>query len=57
MKNSFLKEVKMEIKKVIWPSKKDMVKYSTATILFILGFALYFYLLDFIFALITGVFS
>ena len=32
---TFFKEVKSEMSKVKWPSKKDMVKYSIATIIFI----------------------
>ena len=35
---TFFKEVKSEISKVKWPSKKDMVKYSIATIIFIVFF-------------------
>ena len=30
----FFHEVKKEISKVKWPTKKDMVKYSIATIVF-----------------------
>jgi preprotein translocase SecE subunit len=29
--------------KVAWPSKKDMVKYTIATVVFIIFFALFFY--------------
>ena len=51
-KKGFLKEVKSELDKVKWPSKKDMVKYSIATIVFIIFFALFFYLIDIIIALL-----
>lgn len=51
-KKSFFKEVKSELDKVKWPSKKDMVKYSIATIVFIIFFALFFYLIDIIIALL-----
>ncbi len=44
----FFVSVKKEMKKVKWPSKKEMVTYSTATILFILIFGLFFAGLDFI---------
>ncbi len=47
----FLVGVKKEMKKVKWPSKKEMITYSTATIAFILIFGLFFAGLDFI---ITG---
>ena len=48
---TFFKEVKSEMSKVKWPSKKDMVKYSIATIIFIVFFAVFFYLIDLIIAL------
>lgn len=50
----FFKEVKNEVSKVKWPSKKDMVKYSVATIIFIVFFALFFYLIDLIIALLKA---
>ena len=34
----FFKDVKKEISKVKWPTKKNMVKYSLTTILFVLFF-------------------
>ena len=40
--------------KVKWPSKKDMVKYSIATIIFIVFFAVFFYLIDLIIALLKA---
>ncbi|MDE5587259.1 MAG: preprotein translocase subunit SecE [Bacilli bacterium] len=52
----YFHEVRVEVSKVKWPSKKDMVKYSVATLVFILFFAAFFYLIDLIFALLkTGV--
>ena len=42
----FLSEVKKELGKVKWPSRKDMVKYSIATICFVIFFAGFFYLID-----------
>ena len=41
MKNIF-KNVKKEMKKIKWPTKKDMVKYSVATISIIVFFCLFF---------------
>lgn len=38
----FFKNVKQEIKKIKWPSKKDMVKYSVATLSIILFFCAFF---------------
>lgn len=51
---TFFKEVKTEVSKIKWPSKKDMVKYSLATICFIVFFALFFYLIDLIIALLKA---
>lgn len=42
----FFSEVKKELGKVKWPGKKDMVKYSIATITFVIFFALFFYVID-----------
>ena len=39
----FFGEVKKELSKVKWPSKKDMIKYSIATIVFVIFFAAFFY--------------
>lgn len=41
----FLSEVKKELSKVKWPNRKDMIKYSIATICFIVFFAGFFYLI------------
>ena len=53
----FINGVKDETKKVHWPSKKDMVKYSGATIAFIIFFALFFYLINVLFALVQSLFN
>ena len=37
-----IKDVKNEMKKVKWPTKKNMIKYSIATITLILFFGLFF---------------
>lgn len=52
----FCHGVKSEAKKVHWPTKKDMVKYSVATVLFIVFCSLFFYIIDVIFALIQSIF-
>jgi preprotein translocase subunit SecE len=49
----FFGEVRKELSKVKWPSKKDMVKYSIATIVFVIFFAAFFYLIGVLVALIT----
>lgn len=44
----FLVGVKKEMKKVRWPNKKEMIKYSIATITFIVFFALFFFAIEMI---------
>lgn len=53
----FCHGVMSEFNKVHWPSKENMVKYSVASIVFILFCSGFFYLIDVIFALIQSVFS
>ncbi len=53
-KKSFNQEVKSELKKVKWPTKEEMVKYSIAVIAFVVIFGLYFYGLDALFAWISS---
>ena len=48
--SNFLNGVKTEFKRVKWPSRKEMVKYSIATIIFIICCSLFFYLIDVILA-------
>ena len=52
----FCHGVESEFKKVHWPTKANMVKYSIATIIFIIFFGLFFYAIDVIFALIQSLF-
>lgn len=53
-KSNFFKEVKAEFSKIKWPTKKDMLKYSIATIVFVIFFALFFYLIDLVMALLKA---
>ncbi len=48
--SNFIAGVKVEFKRVKWPSKKEMLKYSIATIIFIIACSLFFYLIDVIIA-------
>ena len=45
-KESWWHGVKSEFKKVRWPSKKEMIKYSIATIVFILFFLAFFWIIE-----------
>lgn len=42
--------VKKEISRVRWLSKKNLIKYSIATICFVIFFGIYFYAIDYIVA-------
>lgn len=42
----FFVGIKSEMKNVKWPTKKEMLKYSLATLIFIVVFALFFGLTD-----------
>lgn len=44
-KNGFFKEVGKELSKVKWPEKKDIIKYTIATIIFVLIVVAFFILL------------
>lgn len=44
--------VAKEIKRIRWTNKKDLVKYSVATVVFVLFFGLYFYVIDWIVLLV-----
>lgn len=47
----FFKQVKKEMSKMHWPSKKEMTKYSVATLGFIFLYSAYFFLIDAIIAI------
>ncbi len=49
---AFLKEVKLEIKKVNWPTKQETLKYILIVIGFSLGIAAFLGGLDFLFTLL-----
>ena len=53
-KTSWLGSVFKELKLVQWPNRKDMVKYSIATIVFIIFFALFFYAIELIMAFLKS---
>ncbi len=53
-KDSLFKQIKKEMEKVHFPSRKDMIKYSIATIAFVIFFALYFYAIELVMAFIKS---
>lgn len=50
----YFKGVLKEIKRIRWTSGKDLVKYSVATLLFVLFFGVYFYAIDWIALLVRS---
>jgi preprotein translocase subunit SecE len=48
----FFVGVKKEMAKVHWPTKKEMTKYSVATLGFIFIYSIFFLLSDFIIAIL-----
>ncbi len=50
----FLHGVKSETKKVHWTSKSNLIKYSIATIIFIIICSIFFYLLSLLFAFVLN---
>lgn len=53
----FFVNVKKEMKKVRWPKKKEMIKFSTATIVIVCFFMVFFSCVDGILGMIVKVFS
>jgi len=53
----FVKGLKKEMAQVKWPSSKEMVKYTVATLVFVIFFGGYFYLINFLFALLKELFN
>lgn len=45
-KDNFFKDVIEEMKKVHWPDKKYIIKYTIVTLVFVLVLALFFYLIS-----------
>ena len=50
----YFKGVKKEISRIKWTSKKDLLKYSVSTIIFMLFFGVFFYAVDILVALLRS---
>ncbi|MCD6320542.1 MAG: preprotein translocase subunit SecE [Candidatus Desulfofervidaceae bacterium] len=50
----FLREVKVELKKVTWPSKREMIGSTFVVIIFVVLVAAYFGIIDLIYTIIIG---
>jgi len=53
----FINGVRSEFKKVHWTTKGNMLKYSVASIVFILFCSGFFYLIEVLFALVQSLFN
>lgn len=52
--DTFGGQVRAEMRLVRWPSAKEVTKYTIAVLVFVLFFAGFFFLINFLFSLITG---
>lgn len=50
----YFRGVKKEFSRIKWTSKKDLVKYSVSTIVFMLFFGVFFYLVDLLVAVLRS---
>ena len=53
-KESFFQGVRSELGKVKWPSRKEVLKYTIATIIFVVILVVFFMLLDLLMSVIKG---
>lgn len=52
----FCHGVKVESKRIHWTTKKDLFRYSVATLIFVVFLSLFFYVIDILFALLHSLF-
>ena len=57
VKESFAAGVKSELSKVKWPIKHEVIKYTIATLVFIVVLVLFFVLLSLLMSVIKGAFN
>jgi len=50
----YFKGIKKEISRIKWTNKKDLLKYSVASIVFVIFFGLFFYAIDFVVAILRS---
>ena len=50
----YFKGVGKELKRIRWTDRKDLVKYSICTLVFVLFFGIYFYAIDWIVLLVRS---
>lgn len=52
-KSNFFKEMKSELKKVVWPTRKELINNTSAVIAFVVIIAIIVFMLDFCFDLVN----
>ena len=52
--SSYFKGVKTEVSRIRWTKGKDLLKYSITTIIFIVFFGVFFYVIDLLVALLRS---
>ena len=50
----YFKGVRKEISRIRWTSRKELIKYSLSTILFMLFFGVFFYAIDLLVAILRS---
>ena len=50
----YFKGVSKEISRIRWTNRKDLIKYSTATLVFMVFFSVFFYAVDLLVALLRS---
>ncbi len=53
-KKGLIEQIIDEMRKVHFPTRKEMVKYSAATIAFVIFFAIYFYVIELVMAFLKS---
>lgn len=56
-KTGLFKGIKLELKKVSWPAKKEVIKYSVATLVFCIVVVVFFQVLNLGLSVVKGVFN
>ena len=50
----YFRGVKKEVSRIRWTNKKELIKYSLSTVLFMLFFGLFFYMIDLLVAVLRS---
>ena len=57
VKKNYLKAVRSEMSKVVWPKREEVIKYTVATVVFVVILVGFFLLLNLGLSVVKGVFS